>query len=238
MIGVFHVVALSIIRYLSLRQLSTMSSNAVWFTYEVEHFERLSQCFQRCIKTVASIYVSVIFLCGPIYFQSTVAKVEPEELSCAHTTKDHTYYQLSFSANRHLQRVNFWWFGIICKLVPCLVLFLMSILILKQLSAIREMSSRFTNADKDRQHHRTTKIILIVMIVFIVVELPQGVLNIVQSLVDIPNVIWDVFELCTLITSCVIFGLFLTMNSRLREAFSEVVSKNLEKLRPNCCTPR
>jgi hypothetical protein len=35
MAGVFHVVALSIIRYLSLRQLSNMNSNTVWFTYQV-----------------------------------------------------------------------------------------------------------------------------------------------------------------------------------------------------------
>jgi hypothetical protein len=77
------------------------------------------------------------------------------------------------------------------------------------------------------------------MIVFIVVEFPQGLLNIAQSIFVIPHsdIIWDFFELCTLITSCVIFGLFLTMNSRLREAFVEVISNNLARFRP-CCGPR
>lgn len=79
----------------------------------------------------------------------------------------------------------------------------------------------------------------IVMVVFIIVEFPQGVLNIVQSQFDVPHldVIWDFFELCTLLTSCIIFGLFLTMNSRLREAFLEIARRHLAKFRP-CCAPR
>ncbi|KAI6184075.1 G-PROTEIN-RECEP-F1-2 domain-containing protein [Aphelenchoides bicaudatus] len=229
-IGVFHVTALSIIRYLSLRQLSNMTSNAVWFTY------------QKCIRTIALIYVSVLLLCGPIYFHSNVSKTDSPDPHCVEKyphQANKTIYQLSFSKNENLHKINFWWFSIICKLAPCVVLFIMSILILKQLKAIQAMSSRFTNQEKTNQHNRTTKIILIVMIVFICVELPQGILNILQSQFELPylDVIWDFFELCTLLTSCIIFGLFLTMNSRLREAFLEVVSKNLAKFRP-CCAPR
>jgi hypothetical protein len=186
--------------------------------------------------------VSVIILCGPIYFHSNVSKAESPDPHCIEKypqQANQTVFHLSFSTNENLHKINFWWFSIICKLAPCFVLFLMSILILKQLKAIRDMSARFANADKNKQHNRTTKIILAVMVVFIIVEFPQGVLNIVQSQFDVPHldIIWDFFELCTLLTSCIIFGLFLTMNSRLREAFLEIAARNLRKFRP-CCAPR
>lgn len=183
----------------------------------------------------------MIIFCGPLYFQShvSVTTADPNCVSIYPQLASHTIYQLAYVSNEQLLNFNMWWFGSICKLVPCLVLVLMTLLILKQLGAIRQMSARFSNAEKDRNHTRTTHIILVIMTVFILVEFPQGILNIAQSIFEIPNkdLLWDFFELCTLATSCIIFGLFLTMNSRLREAFLETVSRNLAKLRP-CCAPK
>lgn len=56
---------------------------------------------------------------------------------------------------------------------------------------------------------------------FIFVEFPQGILAVAQSIFVIPNLdkIGDLFEMLTLLNSCLIFGLFCSMNSRLRSAF-------------------
>lgn len=115
--------------------------------------------------------------------------------------------------------------------------------ILRSLKRIREMSARFKNVDRDRQHHRTTKIILMVMLMFIIVEAPQGLIAVLQSIYQIPhlNTIGDFFDVVfllnlhnrlylncalklqvlALLNSCLIFALFCSMNSRLRSAFAE-----------------
>jgi hypothetical protein len=108
--------------------------------------------------------IPTLLLCGPIYFHSNVSKAESPDQHCVERypqQANQTVYHLSFSTNEFLHKINFWWFSIVCKIAPCAVLFLMSILILKQLKAIKEMSARFANADKNKQHNRTTKIILV-----------------------------------------------------------------------------
>uniref|UniRef100_A0AC34Q7W8 Uncharacterized protein n=1 Tax=Panagrolaimus sp. JU765 TaxID=591449 RepID=A0AC34Q7W8_9BILA len=103
----------------------------------------------------------------------------------------------------------------------------MSVLLVGSLSRIREMSARFASVERDRQHYRTTKIILVIMSIFICVEFPQGILAVAQSLMTVPHqdFLGDVFEMLTLLASCIIFALFCSMNSRLRTAFYDFAAK-------------
>lgn len=59
--------------------------------------------------------------------------------------------------------------------------------------------------------------------VFVIVELPQGILAVLQAIVDVPyrHSLGDLFEMLTLLTSCLIFALFCSMNSKIRNAFIE-----------------
>ncbi|KAH7727306.1 Protein DMSR-3 [Aphelenchoides avenae] len=215
MCGVFHVVALSIIRYLSLRQLAQVNSSLPWFTY------------QKCAKTLLLIYGSVIVICGPLYFHAEIREATPNERCTDRFPEvaDETAYQLALSHIHALQQINFWLFGSICKLIPCTILSIMTVLILRCLKRIRDLSARFQNVERDRQYHRTTKIILVVMVVFVIVELPQGVLAVLQAImdvgVDVRQSLGDLFEMLTLLTSCLIFALFCSMNSKIRNAFVE-----------------
>ncbi|KAI6242706.1 G-PROTEIN-RECEP-F1-2 domain-containing protein [Aphelenchoides fujianensis] len=174
----------------------------------------------RCVKFLVGIYTSVLVLCFPLYFHSEIQRAEEPDESCVER----------FPALREVPA----WFGSICKLVPCAILLVMSLLILRQLKAIREMSARFQNSNRERQHARTTKIILVIMVVFIVVELPQGILAVAQGIIELPVLgeLGDLFEMLTLLTSCLIFGLFLLMNARLREAFVEVIDRAIHKITP------
>lgn len=151
MCGVFHVVAISIIRYITLSKLSKTTSPQPWFTYA------------RCWKSLGIIYGSVLFICIPLYFHSQVVEAVEDE-SCISRypyLSGRVNYRLSFAANQLLQVANFWLFGSICKIIPCLILCVMSVLLIGSLTKIREISSRFSSVARDRQHHRTTKIILV-----------------------------------------------------------------------------
>ncbi|KAI1720097.1 serpentine type 7TM GPCR chemoreceptor srw domain-containing protein [Ditylenchus destructor] len=219
MLSTFHLVALSIIRHLSLQSLSNIHSSLAWFTY------------RKAVITLIIIYTSVLIVCTPLYFQSRVVLgecpdscVPPFAINLPHRT---TAYRLRFSENALLQSINFWLFGSICKLIPCSILCLMTYFILKSLKKIRRMSAKFGNIQRDRQYHRTTKVILMVMLMFMIVETPQGILAVAQSIFRIPHldIIGDVVEVITLLNSCLIFALFCSMNSRIRSAFREHSAK-------------
>uniref|UniRef100_A0A915EU08 G-protein coupled receptors family 1 profile domain-containing protein n=1 Tax=Ditylenchus dipsaci TaxID=166011 RepID=A0A915EU08_9BILA len=217
MFSTFHVVTLSIIRHFSLKRLTNINSSLAWFTY------------QKCAKSLFFIYLSAILVCAPLYFQSEIVLGENPD-SCpvvlnATNPRVHKIaaYRLKFSENALLQSINFWLFGSVSKLIPCSILCLMTYFILDSLRTIQTMAAKFGNVERDRQYHRTTKVILIVMVMFIVVEFPQGVLAVAQSVVVVPHldILGDVFEMLTLLNSCLIFALFCSMNSRLRSAFIE-----------------
>ncbi|CAD5210139.1 unnamed protein product [Bursaphelenchus okinawaensis] len=222
MTGVFHVVALSIIRYMSLRDLRQTTSSIQWFT------------MKKCIKTLIIIYISVLVICGPIYFHSHIAEANEPDEACLEKYPyfaNRTVHYLEFSSNEQLQQLNFWLFGFVCKLVPCSILSVMTILLIRELKQLQVASSRFQNVERDKQYSRTTNMIIVIMVVFIVVEFPQGVLTVAQSIAQIPyqDTLGDLFESLTLLTSCIIFGLFFAMNSRLRDDFMQTMLKIYRK---------
>uniref|UniRef100_A0A1I7WRM9 CNNM transmembrane domain-containing protein n=1 Tax=Heterorhabditis bacteriophora TaxID=37862 RepID=A0A1I7WRM9_HETBA len=61
------------------------------------------------------------------------------------------------------------------------------------------------------------------MFIFIIVELPQGVLAVLSTITELKLIyaLGDFNEMVTLLTSCIIFGLFCSMNGEIRVAFME-----------------
>uniref|UniRef100_A0A0K0DFJ1 G_PROTEIN_RECEP_F1_2 domain-containing protein n=1 Tax=Angiostrongylus cantonensis TaxID=6313 RepID=A0A0K0DFJ1_ANGCA len=213
MAGVFHVVALSIIRYCSLSRLANINSSQQWFTY------------QRCRIALVIIFVSVAVIGIPLHFTSKVVMVDENE-SCTvryPALRNTTTYQLQFSSFPYLHTMNFWLFNFCSKIIPSVILCVMTFLILNQLKQIQQLSARFMNVKRDKQHQRTTKMILIIMFVFIIVELPQGLLAVLSTVTDLQliSALGDFTEMITLLTSCVIFALFCLMNGKIRSAFME-----------------
>ncbi|KAK0395200.1 hypothetical protein QR680_001170 [Steinernema hermaphroditum] len=224
MTGVFHVVALSIVRYFSLKRISEVSSTLPWFTY------------QKSTVSLVIIYVSMLIVCGPIYFHSEIREV-PFHETCASKFPDlngTVAYELSVR-NHALQQINFWLFGSICKLIPCLVLFIMTFFILDRLKRIRHINERFGSHERDRRYDRTTKMILIIMLVFIMVELPQGIMAVLQSVTQLSGMqeLGDLFEMLTLLTSCIIFALLCSMNSSLRNELYRLFCRRFQRWTDN-----
>ncbi|KAK5967890.1 DroMyoSuppressin Receptor, partial [Trichostrongylus colubriformis] len=150
MAGVFHVVALSIIRYCSLSALANINSSQQWFTY------------QKFRISLTIIFVSVAIIGIPLHFTSEVVMVKENE-GCAMrhpTLRNATAFQLQFSSFPYLHTLNFWLFNLCSKIIPSVILCLMTFMILAKLKKIQQMSSRFTSVERDKQYQRTTKMIL------------------------------------------------------------------------------
>uniref|UniRef100_A0A8R1DPY8 G_PROTEIN_RECEP_F1_2 domain-containing protein n=1 Tax=Caenorhabditis japonica TaxID=281687 RepID=A0A8R1DPY8_CAEJA len=155
MSAVFHVVALSLIRFFSLAQLSSANSNVPWFSWQI-------------------------------------------------------------------------------------ILCIMTCLIVDQLKKIQILSSRFSNVERDKQHQRTTNMILTIMVLFIIVELPQGVLAVLSTVSSITLIyeLGDLTELFTLLTSIIIFTLLCSMNGKIRSAFKELrCVRSVSRICSRVCPP-
>ncbi|CAB3404698.1 unnamed protein product [Caenorhabditis bovis] len=214
MSAVFHVVGLSLIRYFSLAQLSSVNSNVPWFTW------------RKSKIAIGAIYMIVVVLCIPLHFTSRVA-MNSENEGCAErfpSLRNWTAYQLAYTDFVWLRNVNFWLFYLSSKIVPSIILCLMTFFILDQLKKIQILSARFSNVERDKQHQRTTNMILAIMVLFIFVELPQGVLAVLATISDITVIydLGDITEVFTLLTSIIIFILLCSMNGRIRSAFRDV----------------
>ncbi|VDL79872.1 unnamed protein product [Nippostrongylus brasiliensis] len=130
MAGVFHVVALSIIRYCSLSSLANINSSQQWFTYQVE---------------------------------------ENEGCAARHPAlRNASAFQLQFSSFPYLQTLNFWLFNLCSKIIPSVILCVMTFMILAQLKKIQQLSARFTTVERDKQYQRTTNMILLCFVTFTV----------------------------------------------------------------------
>lgn len=134
-----------------------------------------------------------------------------------------------------LLKFNFWFFSTICKIVPCALLIVMTVLLtLKMLEYERRSralqnrcQSRSTaqsssSASASRQYRMTTYFILTVVILFILVELPLGIVNLLMGVYGdwftrhVYLHVADLFNMLTMLYSSINFFLYCFMNGQFR----------------------
>ncbi|XP_049765773.1 G-protein coupled receptor dmsr-1-like [Schistocerca cancellata] len=191
------------------------------------------------LAAVASAYVLGPLLCTPHYLAFEV-KEHPEDNS---TT---LYYvqmsRLSQAAGGLLSDVNFWVYGVVVKLTPCAALTVLSLRIIAALVETKRRRRQLTLAgssaassaaatrqqDKERQTDRTTRMLLAVLLLFLVTELPQGVLGLLSGLLGqrffaecyVP--LGELMDALALLNSAVNFILYCSMSRQFRQTFSQL----------------
>ncbi|CAL1676345.1 unnamed protein product [Lasius platythorax] len=104
-----------------------------------------------------------------------------------------------------LKDVNFWIYSVVIKLIPCLALTVLSIKLVMVLLEAKRRRKKLTTkntaikmgngkehtcekprkkrkgADKERQTDRTTMMLLAVLLLFLITELPQGILGLLSA---------------------------------------------------------
>lgn len=106
-----------------------------------------------------------------------------------------------------LLKVNFWVYSIIIKLVPCIALTILSLRLIQALLEAKRRRKQLCNSnnlkqivngkvveassrkkskslDKERQTDRTTKMLLAVLLLFLITEFPQGILGLLNAVLD------------------------------------------------------
>lgn len=230
----------------------TCHNMAMWFTVSLAVFRYIFVChhvignrlcsLSRAILTITIIVISTILVCIPNYFLYQVVKLSdivPRNVSGywivdSEYVKEHDFYKVSI----------FWFFGVIMKVAPCILLTLLSsmiILTMHQASKRRVrllQQTRSSDHDVNHEHNRTTWMLVSVVLFFVFTEMPQGILAMISGLNDhffeeIYSNLGDVLDLLVLLNSAVNFILYCIMSQQFRDTF-----KNLFVVHWMCRTPQ
>uniref|UniRef100_A0A0N5CTB0 G_PROTEIN_RECEP_F1_2 domain-containing protein n=1 Tax=Thelazia callipaeda TaxID=103827 RepID=A0A0N5CTB0_THECL len=139
---------------------------------------------------------------------------------------------------------NLWVSGIIFKVIPCILLFHFStVIVIKLHRASRKHKtllrrSVIVKARDCKKSDRTSNLLLAIVLVFLITELPQGIIAIMNAIytthvhIYIYYNLGDILDLLSLLNSSITFVLYCIMSSRYRDTFWTVVlPKHLSRSR-------
>ncbi|KAF5307925.1 hypothetical protein FQR65_LT06492 [Abscondita terminalis] len=160
-----------------------------------------------------------------------------------------TLYVLDYG---NFKEISFWVYGVVIKLVPCILL---TILSQRIISALIETKRRRQNLlgntsmnlktigevkppktlrqSKEQQTDRTTRMLLAVLFLFLITEFPQAILGLLSVSIGSQfekqcyNPLGDLMDILALTNSAINFILYCTMSRQFRSAFQEAFRPKL-----------
>ncbi|XP_005107803.1 sex peptide receptor [Aplysia californica] len=124
---------------------------------------------------------------------------------------------------------NVWMYAILAKLIPCFLISVFGALLLYQMRAKIKQRKDFlkvsaSNNHKLHEHSRTTKMLMTVIVLFLITELPQGVLIILSAckagfFLKVYMPLGDLMDICALVNNAVNFILYCSMSAKFRQTF-------------------
>ncbi|KAL8568512.1 hypothetical protein ACOMHN_065713 [Nucella lapillus] len=137
--------------------------------------------------------------------------------------------RLGSNETETLVLINVWQFAVLAKLAPCFFMFIFGSLLLHQMrNKINQrrdfLKFSISNSSKLREHSRTTKMLIAVIVLFIITELPQGILIVLSATKEgfFNNVylpLGDVMDIMALVNNAINFVLYCSMSTKFRETF-------------------
>lgn len=148
--------------------------------------------------------------------------------------------------NSLLLRANFWLFSVMIKLVPSVILVFMTYRLVSVLfetkrrlrrlrsnycdtsSPAQRLNSDVTAEAAARQADRTTYMLLVILVLFLITEFPQGIILLITGLsTDILRTCYlylgDIMDMMALLNCSVNFPLYCVMSKQFRTTFGTVV---------------
>ena len=183
--------------------------------------------------TVLGVYLVSVVLMIPTYL---TLRIFPYDVAIGN--ENVTYYEVmtieergNATLEKALLLVNFWVHAILVKLVPCLLMCLFGVLLIftlrntgKNAEQLRRNSSTNYSRVRMRDHSRTTRMLLVVLVLFLLTELPQGILALLSGVRPgvfeaVYTPLGDLMDMLALINNSINFTLYCTMSKQFRATF-------------------
>ena len=220
-------------------------SIAIWLTICLAIFRYIYVCYpthggtlctlKRAKIMILAVYLSTIGILITNYMTNGVA-----------TTKNGVYEIRETKLaiyNPIIVSMNSWIQAIVIKIIPCVLLTILTILLIMAMHKAnkrRQMlksQGRKDDSERAREHNRTTGMLLAIVVLFLITELPQGILAILFTIDDrfrleVYLPLGDLFDAMALINNAVNFVLYCTMSRQFRETFVQVFCSCCPDTRP------
>lgn len=149
-----------------------------------------------------------------------------------------------------LQKFNFWVQALFVKLLPCFLLTIFSVLLVRTMQDAEKRRKKMmtknsvadgetqpigTSSKRSRRSQRTTRMLLTVVILFLVTETPQGIMSLLSGLIQdffhhIYTPLGDLLDILALINNGINFVLYCTMSKQFRDTFIATFCRCFPKL--------
>jgi hypothetical protein len=188
----------------------------------------------RAKIAVITVYLCSIIICIPNYCSLTL-----EEMIDKKTNR--TFYMLKSinktnEASHTLMNINLWTYAILAKIVPCILMsifggiLLFTLQIAKRKGRLLHKHNRVSDSFRNRmrEHSRTTRMLVAVILLFLVTELPQGVLLVISIMkssffLEVYTPLGDLMDAFALINNSINFILYCSMSKSFRDHFIDII---------------
>ncbi|XP_054715345.1 G-protein coupled receptor dmsr-1-like [Uloborus diversus] len=213
---------------------------STWLTVTLAVWRFLAVSFPAASKTWCSMprakcailctYLNCALFCLPVYLTFTIIEV-------VHNGK--LAYRVSFSEiaqsnNQALEKVNFWLFSVLTKLIPCIALTGLSLGLIKVLYEANKRKQRLKNrVENDKTHDRTTRMLLAILLLFLITEFPSGIVALLSGILGkefFDNVylnLGEAVDLLALVNSAINFILYCSMSRQFRDTFASLFTPKI-----------
>ena len=222
---------------------------AIWLTITLATFRYLFICYpaysvelcsmRRAKAAILAVYVATTIACIPNYLLTSIVKKNRTDI----VDSNRTYYMFIDSAlsATFVNTINYWIQAFLIKLIPCVLLTVLTCLLLLAMHRAKRRRMRLKSqgrkdeSERAQEHNRTTRMLLAIVALFLLSELPQGILTLCSIFIaDFFNeVYWplgDLLDIMALLNNSINFILYCTMSRQFRTTFARVFC--------HCCPER
>jgi len=204
----------------------------------------------RCTVAITSCFILPLFLCIPQYATFKIASKQIVENGVFYTLY---WVELTELVNQHkaLLKVCFWIYSIFLKLLPCVILIIISVWLIRTLFKAKKGrqvlkgydSNLLTSNGSDnkrlskyeRRADRTTKMLIAILFLFLLTEMPQGLFGLVIALkgkelfLTCYQHYGEIMDMCALLNGSITFILYCCMNRMFRITFGQLFRTKILK---------
>lgn len=204
----------------------------------------------RCSVAITSCFILPFFLCIPQYATLKIASQKIIE-----DGQYYTLYSVGLTelVNQHktLLKVCFWIYSIFLKLLPCVLLIIISVWLIRTLFKAKKGRQVLKGYDSnlltcngndnkrlskyERRADRTTKMLIAILFLFLLTEMPQGLFGLVIALkgkelfLTCYQHYGEVMDMCALLNGSITFILYCCMNRMFRITFGQLFRNKILK---------
>ncbi|CAL7949916.1 unnamed protein product [Xylocopa violacea] len=205
----------------------------------------------RCRTALCSSFLAPFVACAPSFFVFGIRK----RTMNANGTME-VVYTVDADYSQHkdfFYQLNFWVLGVVVKLLPCVILTVISCWLIKALYRAKGRKQALKNYNQcantfvgnglvpkrpsksEKRADRTTKMLVAVLLLFLVTEIPQGVLGLLSGMLGdcffryCYHNFGEVMDILALLNGAINFILYCSMSRQFRTTFGQLFKPRIMK---------